>query len=232
MSDSYLERRGEIETYFDRTAAQTWSRLTSDAPVSGIRATVRAGRDRMRATLLNFLPQDLRGCRLLDAGCGTGALSVEAARRGADVTAVDISPTLVGIARDRVPEKLGEGRIRFVAGDMLDKRLGSFDHVVAMDSLIHYSLPDMVTMLSRLSAMCTGGIHFTYAPRTPALAAMHMVGKLFPRSDRSPRIVPHATASLYSGISRHDDLGDWRLGRNARVSSGFYISHAQELKRT
>ena len=66
MSDSYLERRGEIETYFDRTAAAAWSRLTSDAPVSGIRATVRAGRDRMRATLLGFLPQDLRGMRLLD----------------------------------------------------------------------------------------------------------------------------------------------------------------------
>jgi magnesium-protoporphyrin O-methyltransferase len=230
MSDSYLERRGEIETYFDRTAAAAWSKLTSDAPVSGIRATVRAGRDRMRATLLSFLPDDLRGSRILDAGCGTGALAVEAARRGADVTAVDISPTLIGIARERLPEKLGDGRIHFIAGDMLDKRLGTFDHVVAMDSLIHYSLPDMVEMLSRLCRMSTGGIHFTYAPRTPALAAMHMVGKIFPRSDRSPRIVPHATSSLYKGISRADGLSDWRLGRNARVSSGFYISHAQELK--
>ena len=149
MSDSYLERRGEIETYFDRTAAAAWQKLTSDAPVSGIRATVRAGRDRMRATLLGFLPQDLRGCRLLDAGCGTGALAVEAARRGADVTAVDISPTLIGIAKERLPERLGQGRIHFVAGDMLDKRFGTFDHVVAMDSLIHYTLPDMVKMLEQ-----------------------------------------------------------------------------------
>jgi magnesium-protoporphyrin O-methyltransferase len=231
MSDSYLERRGEIETYFDRTAAATWSTLTSDTPVSGIRATVRAGRDRMRSTLLSFLPNDLRGCRLLDAGCGTGALAVEAAKRGADVTAVDISPTLIGIARERLPETLGHGRIRFLAGDMLDQKLGSFDHVVAMDSLIHYSLPDMVGMLRRLSGMSTGGIHFTYAPRTPALAMMHMVGKMFPRSDRSPRIVPHATSSLYRQIARDEGLAGWRLGRNARVSSGFYISHAQELKR-
>ena len=231
MSESYLERRGEIETYFDRTAAAAWSKLTSDAPVSGIRATVRAGRDRMRSTLLGFLPADLRGARILDAGCGTGALAVEAAKRGADVTAVDISPTLIGIAKERLPERLGEGRIHFVAGDMLDKRFGTFDHVVAMDSLIHYSLPDMIGMLSRLAEMSCGGIHFTYAPRTPALAAMHMVGKVFPRSDRSPRIVPHATSSLYKGISHRESLADWRLGRNARVSSGFYISHAQELKR-
>ena len=231
MSDSYLERRGEIETYFDRTAAAAWSRLTSDAPVSGIRATVRAGRDRMRATLLGFLPDDLRGMRLLDAGCGTGALAVEAARRGADVTAVDISPTLIGIARERVPERLGDGRIQFIAGDMLDKKLGSFDHVVAMDSLIHYSLPDMVGMLARLAEMSRGGIHFTYAPRTPALAAMHMVGKIFPRSDRSPRIVPHATDSLHNAIRHHQRLGGWRLGRDSRIASGFYISHAQELTR-
>ena len=64
MDTTYTTRRGEIETYFDRTAAAAWSRLTSDAPVSGIRATVRAGRDRMRATLLSHLPQDLTGLRL------------------------------------------------------------------------------------------------------------------------------------------------------------------------
>ena len=231
MSNSYLERRGEIETYFDRTAAHTWQKLTSDAPVSGIRATVRAGRDRMRNTLLSFLPGDLRGARVLDAGCGTGALAVEAAKRGAEVTAVDISPTLIGIARERLPEKLGAGRIHFIAGDMLDKKHGTFDHVVAMDSLIHYSLPDMIGMLSRLAEMSRSGVHFTYAPRTPALAAMHFVGKAFPRSDRSPRIVPHATSSLHKSISRSEHLSGWQPGRSERVSSGFYISHAQELTR-
>ena len=53
---TYATRRSELETYFDRTAVEAWSRLTSDAPVSRIRATVRAGRDRMRNTLLSWLP--------------------------------------------------------------------------------------------------------------------------------------------------------------------------------
>ena len=92
---SYIARRGELEHYFDRTAVDAWKRLTSDAPVGRMRATVRAGRDAMRDTLLSWLPEDLRGARLLDAGCGTGALAIEAARRGADVLAIDISPTLV-----------------------------------------------------------------------------------------------------------------------------------------
>ena len=58
--------------YFDRTATKAWERLTSDAPVSRIRQTVREGRDRMRALMLSRLPADLRGARVLDAGCGTG----------------------------------------------------------------------------------------------------------------------------------------------------------------
>jgi magnesium-protoporphyrin O-methyltransferase len=151
---SYQERRGQLLTYFDRTAAEAWSRLTSDAPVSGIRATVRAGRDRMRNTLLGWLPADLRGCRLLDAGCGTGALAVEAARRGAEVVAVDLSPTLVGLARERTPRDLGAGSVEFAVGDMLAPDLGHFDHVVAMDSLIHYRAADTVQALSGLTARC------------------------------------------------------------------------------
>ncbi len=71
-SASYDARRGELTTYFDRTAVEAWSRLTSDAPVSKVRATVRAGRDAMRGTLLSWLPADMTGLRLLDAGCGTG----------------------------------------------------------------------------------------------------------------------------------------------------------------
>ena len=78
----YQQRRGQIEDYFDRTAVKAWEQLTSNAPVGRIRATVRAGRDRMRATLLDWLPADLQGARLMDAGCGTGALAVEAARAG------------------------------------------------------------------------------------------------------------------------------------------------------
>ena len=53
---NYIERRSEIENYFDRTAAKAWERLTSNAPVGRIRASVRAGRDEMRNTLLGWLP--------------------------------------------------------------------------------------------------------------------------------------------------------------------------------
>jgi magnesium-protoporphyrin O-methyltransferase len=227
-SASYQSRRGELEVYFDRTASDAWARLTSDAPVSGVRATVRAGRDMMRAVLLDCLPQDLTGRRLLDAGCGTGALAVEAARRGAEVVAIDLSPTLVGLARDRLPEDVA-GRIDFRSGDMLDPALGRFDHVVAMDSLIHYHAPDIVRTLSQFGARCSGSIVFTFAPRTPALTVMHAVGQLFPRADRSPAIEPVSEGRLRQLIGADERLGTWRIGRTRRIAKGFYTSQAMEI---
>lgn len=228
---SYVSRRGELEAYFDRTAVDAWKRLTSDAPVNRIRATVRAGRDAMRNTLLSWLPQDMRGLRLLDAGCGTGALAIEAARRGAEVVAVDLSPTLVGLARERAPRDLGAGRVTFVVGDLLDPALGRFDHVVAMDSLIHYEGADIARTLAALAQRVETSLVFTIAPRTPALAAMHAVGKLFPRGNRSPAIAPIALATLERQMQQHAALDALQIGQSEKIVSGFYISQAVEARR-
>ena len=224
LGEGYLERRAQLETYFDRTAVAAWARLTSDAPVSGIRATVRAGRDRMRATLLSYLPADLTGLRILDAGCGTGALAVEAAERGAEVVAIDLSPTLVGLARERAPAHLP---IEFRTGDMADPALGSFHHVVAMDSLIHYRATDMARAAARLAGLAERSLVFTFAPRTPLLAAMHAAGSLFPRGDRAPAIEPVAPRRI-RGLLEADGL---RTLRTDRVAGGFYISQALEVIR-
>ncbi len=217
-SPSYAGTRDRVAGYFDGTATRVWERLTSDAPVSRIRQTVREGRDAMRAQMLAQLPVDLSGARVLDAGCGTGAMATELAARGAEVVAVDISPKLVDIARVRLPEGM-PGRVDFRAGDMLDAGLGRFDAVMAMDSLIYYTRPDLEAALQSLSARA-GRIVFTVAPRTPLLMAMWQAGRLFPRADRSPVMIPH----------------DWRrlqvagLGRVGRISRGFYISECLEVQ--
>lgn len=227
---TYARFRSDLETYFDRTASKAWEQLTSDAPVSGIRATVRAGRDRMRATLLDWLPADLHGKTLLDAGCGTGALAVEAARRGARVTAIDLSPTLVELARERLPADVASA-IDFRSGDMLDAALGEFDHVVGMDSLIHYTCTDVIGALEALAARTRGSIVFTFAPSNPLLKTMITVGRLFPRKDRAPFIEPIAEARLKTAISASPALAAWQPARTQRVVSGFYTSQALELVR-
>jgi len=237
LGPTYVERRGQIEHYFDRTAAAAWARLTSDAPVSRVRATVRAGRDRMRQTLLSWLPHDLRGRRVLDAGCGTGALALEAARRGAHVTAIDLSPTLVALAEDRtaaerdaIRDSCG-GTIDFRSGDMLDPALGTFDHVVCMDSIIHYAPVDVERVLASLTDRTRESVVFTFAPRTPMLTVMHQVGKLFPRGDRAPMIVPIGEARLYRAVHEDARFSGWSAPRTQRVQGGFYISQAMEFRR-
>ncbi|MBX2856281.1 MAG: magnesium protoporphyrin IX methyltransferase [Rhodobacteraceae bacterium] len=228
---SYRAKRGQLETYFDRTASEAWARLTSEAPVSRIRATVRAGRDAMRARLLSWLPEDLSGARVLDAGCGAGQFAVAAAERGAEVVAVDVAGSLVDLARERAAETPTKGSVRFEVGDMLDPAHGRFDHVVAMDSLIHYGADDIVGALRQLAARAERSILFTVAPRTPALSVMHAVGKVFPRSDRAPQIAPVRETTLRRRFAESPDLADWALEGSERISNGFYVSQAMRAAR-
>lgn len=233
ISSTYQYRRGQLLEYFDRTAAQAWSRLTSDAPVSGIRATVREGRRRMFENVLSCMPQDMRGLRVLDAGCGTGTLAVELAKRGAHVTAIDIAPTLVGFARDRFEGHVFEhgGAIDFRVGDFSDPTLGHFDYVVALDSLIHYRAPDMARVLSELAPRISKSMVFTFAPRTVLLTLMWTVGRMFPRSDRAPAIEPVTKMHLQTLFLKDSMMQAFSIRKSMRVGHFFYTSHALELIR-
>jgi magnesium-protoporphyrin O-methyltransferase len=227
-STSYRTRRAWLEEYFDRTAATTWAELTSETPVGAIRARVRAGRDRMRVLLGAWLPADLLGRRVLDAGCGTGPLSIELARRGAQVVAVDLAASLIQVARQRAPRQLA-GSIDFVVGDLLDPRLGAFDHAVAMDSLIHYAPDDAVAALAELAPRIRRSLLFTFVPRTPLLALARVVAQVLPVGSRPPSVEPVSETRLRALLGAEPRLAAWRPARTARVSSGFYRSQAVEL---
>ena len=219
-------KRARLETYFDRTALDAWAAMTSDAPVSRIRATVRAGRQEMRDTLLSWLPQDLSGRRILDAGCGTGMLAIEVARRGGDVVGIDVSPQLIEIGKERLPEDV-KGKISLHAGDMLDAGFGDFDHIVSMDVLIHYESDQIAAATAKLAERTRHSMLFTFAPGTPLLRTARAIGQFFPKSDRSPSIIPVAHDLLKARLSR--SVPQAKLGRDQRISRGFYTSHAQEV---
>lgn len=218
----YSATLSRVEHYFDRSATKVWERLTSDAPVSRIRQTVREGRDRMRAIMLARLPVDLKGARVLDAGCGTGLMTAELAARGADVVAVDISPQLIAIAEARLTDDL-RPRVTFAAGDMTSPAHGRFDFVMAMDSLIYYRTPDIAAALRKLADRTSGHVTFTVAPRTPFLMTFFTIGKAFPRADRSPTMIPQD----WRAIARHTGGG---VSKVERVSRGFYISECLEYR--
>jgi magnesium-protoporphyrin O-methyltransferase len=227
---SYLNRRSKLQDYFDRTANDAWAKLTSDAPVSGIRATVRAGRDQMRSNLIARLPESLTGKRILDAGCGTGALALELAQKGASVVAIDLSPNLIELAKERIAPA-DRQNIDFRSGDMLDDSLGEFDYVVGMDSMIHYCAADMLVVLEKLAPRVSKKIVFTFAPSTLPLEVMIRVGRLFPRKDRAPFIEPISEVKLSKLIDQSPWFVDWKIPHTQLVSSGFYKSQLMELEK-
>ncbi|MCY4301002.1 MAG: magnesium protoporphyrin IX methyltransferase [Aestuariivita sp.] len=223
---AYDQTLARVETYFDQTATDAWERLTTDVPVSKVRQTVRAGRDRMRALLLSRLPEDLSGQRVLDAGCGAGQLTIELAARGASVLACDISPSILDIAKNRTPPEF-LGQVTFINDDMLNSDFGFFDHVIAMDSLIYYSAGDIGAALRMFERRVSGKVVFTVAPRTKFLMGMWYLGKFFPRRDRSPEMMPQKYDELLrqavtAGVTR-------TLQPIETVVSGFYFSQALEL---
>jgi 2-polyprenyl-3-methyl-5-hydroxy-6-metoxy-1,4-benzoquinol methylase len=76
------------------------------------------------------------GCNVLEIGCGFGYLTETFAKSGADITAVDLSPELLAIARGR-----GLERVRFLEKNFEDCEVdGPFDAVIGSSVLHHLEL--------------------------------------------------------------------------------------------
>jgi len=78
----------------------------------------------------------LRGRRLLDVGCGTGKSFIPMLERGWTVTACDVSPAMVDLAR----EKVGDAAELAVADMRQLPRFGEFDLVWCLDDAVNYLL--------------------------------------------------------------------------------------------
>lgn len=78
---------------------------------------------------------------VLDAGCGTGRVAVELARRGVEVVGVDLDPTMLAAARAKAPE------LPWVLGDLATVEVGPagarrrFDVVVMAGNVMIFLTP-------------------------------------------------------------------------------------------
>jgi len=105
------------------------------------------------------------GMRVLDVACGTGNASIPAARLGAEVTGIDLTPKLVGMARERAE---AEGlEIEFLEGDaeMLPFDDGAFDRVVSVFGVMF--APDHQRAADELVRACAAGGRIATAAWTP-----------------------------------------------------------------
>ncbi|MFB6853308.1 class I SAM-dependent methyltransferase [Streptomyces sp. NPDC056341] len=121
-----------------------------DAPDHGLRDP--AVRGAWAARLRGWLPD--HPCDLLDLGCGTGSMSLLATDQGHSVTAVDLSPAMIDLARAKLAGRaarvfVGDAAAPPVAGE-------TFDAVLVRH--VAWTLPDLDGALTHwLSLLRPGG---------------------------------------------------------------------------
>jgi ubiquinone/menaquinone biosynthesis C-methylase UbiE len=153
-----------------------------------------------------LLPHLKSGLSVLDIGCGPGTITADlAARVGpGQVTAVDQSTDVLGVARTEIQQR-GLSNVSFAAADVhrLDFPDGAFDIVHAHQVLQHVA--DPVAALREMKRVCApGGVvaardadyaGFIWLPQLPALELWR---ELYQRAARANRGEPDAGRRLLS----------------------------------
>jgi SAM-dependent methyltransferase len=207
-----MDRSGDdslVRAYFD-ARAELLDRLYEPRP--GLRGAFESwvyGPLRRRLALTLEELGDLSGRRVLDVGCGPGRYAVALAERGAEVVGVDISPTMLSLARGHAREHGVDKACRFVrtAFDAYEPD-GPFD-VALMLGVLEY-VPDPRPSLVRLRDLTTEKVILSVPPplrwQTIVRRARHAVRR------GPPSFHPHSPAAITACLE-DAGFGSWRLDR-------------------
>jgi 2-polyprenyl-6-hydroxyphenyl methylase/3-demethylubiquinone-9 3-methyltransferase len=173
---------------------------------------------------------ELRGAAVLDVGCGGGLLSEALARAGARVTAIDLAPNLLKVARLHGLESGVQVDYRQLSVEALaEEAPASFDAITCMEMLEHVPDPGAVVRACATLLKPGGRLFLSTLNRTPAAFALAIVGaeyvaRLLPKGTHQYRdfIKPSELAGLLreAGLELEDVSGllyePWRNA--ARIS--------------
>jgi 2-polyprenyl-6-hydroxyphenyl methylase / 3-demethylubiquinone-9 3-methyltransferase len=146
----------------------------------------------------------LRDARVLDVGCGGGLLSEALAGEGAVVTAIDLSPELLKVARLHGLETGVSVDYRQQPVEALATEApGSFDAVTCMEMLEH--VPDPAAIIRACAELLRPGgrLYLSTLNRTPAAFALAIVG-----AEYIARLLPKGT-HRYRDFIRPSELAGW-----------------------
>jgi 2-polyprenyl-6-hydroxyphenyl methylase/3-demethylubiquinone-9 3-methyltransferase len=146
----------------------------------------------------------LPGLDILDVGCGAGLLSEAMAKAGARVTAIDLAPELVKVARLHGLESGVRVDYQVKAVEALAaERPGSFDAVTCMEMLEH--VPDPAAIVAACATLLRPGgrLFLSTLNRTPAAFALAIVG-----AEYVARLLPKGT-HRYADFIKPSELAAW-----------------------
>jgi ubiquinone/menaquinone biosynthesis C-methylase UbiE len=146
-----------------------------------------------------------RGSRILDAGCGTGLLTLALLRTlhfPVSITALDLSATSIGAAKKAVNQSLGRKRdVTFAQGNVLSLPFAddSFDLVVTSGALEYVPLEDG---LSELARVISPDGHLLHLPVKPSLAGKFLE-ILFRFKSHPPREIARHTEHHFKVVNHY-----------------------------
>lgn len=219
-----------VKEYFNATGFDRWRRIYGDGEVNKVQLDIRTGHQQTVDTVLGWLKSDgnLAELSICDAGCGVGSLSIPLAQAGAKIFASDISEKMVGEAKERAKETLGNpGNPTFAVQD-LEALSGSYHTVICLDVLIHYPQDKAVQMISHLISLAEFRIILSFAPKTLALSLLKKIGEFFPGPSKATRAYQHREADIIKIL----ESNGFSIQRGAMTSTRFYFSRLLEATRT
>jgi 2-polyprenyl-6-hydroxyphenyl methylase/3-demethylubiquinone-9 3-methyltransferase len=146
----------------------------------------------------------LAGARVLDVGCGGGLLAEALARAGAKVTATDLAPGMIEVARLHAMEQKLEIDYRVAAAEAVAAtEAGAFDVVTCMEMLEH--VPDPDGMIRTLAALVRpgGAVFVSTLNRTLKSFLLAIVG-----AEYLLKLIPRGTHE-YERLIRPAELARW-----------------------
>lgn len=154
----------------------------------------------------------LPGSRIADVGCGGGLLSEALAREGAQVTAIDLAPQLLEVARLHGLETGIEVEyLQCEAAGLARQRPGAFDAVTCMELIEH--VPDPAALLADCARLLGpgGALFVSTLNRTPQAFALAIVG-----AEYLLRLLPRGT-HRYGEFVRPSELAAWLRDAGCRL---------------